>query len=312
MLFLKHFSLLLLTLLVLSGCNAQSSREQQKSLSTLSSSPSPQPSPTPTLQPQITPFDIDGLLHVTNVGSMTCSPLSHYSYGAVVLATDPTNYDSVEIDQIVKYVDPLNGAGTTVWNYHEPLPPKLKEIPGAVPLSAFPSECSSYFQVSNISSQSVQISGIVLRYTGNGAPNTEQYRLIDACTMGENAKRLPCPKPIGGGGKIQEVEFQPKMASAETVLEGMTKNKNTLASPVNLAPEELTVFVLEIRGDVLQGGLIVPVIPEITLDTLGKHEKISLPLLKGTITIAAPRNVSCYALQENKTLKRENVKSGCF
>ncbi len=298
--FYAPFSLLISMLLVLSGCSPTKGTNISD--------------PTITSIPEAS-FSTANLLEVVSSKVVACnSPTSgaFFSEKSLVLATNRLIYDQAEVNQITTFVNSQRTGLVTdlVGNRDTSLipPDTLKYITGSPPASVlYPEDsedstfCSVFLTVTNISQKTLQISQMHLRYLDDTEPNAQLYRLINVCSIGQRLQEgNNCPMMGAGPGEGYQVSFAVSRGPANTVLSGMLGPDNPSlpsgAIPI-LRPGDAAEITIGINITDYTSGLVVSVVPEIVVTSSSGTQTFTLTQLKMDIAIAAPQNVSCYALK---------------
>jgi hypothetical protein len=294
------FALLISMLLVLSGCSPTKGTNISD--------------PTITSIPEAS-FSTANLLEVVSSKGVACNspvPGLFFSEKSLVLATDRLIYDQAEVNQITAFVN--SQGADLVGNRDTPLipPDTLKYITGSPPGSVlYPGDsedstlgstfCSVFLTVTNISQKTLQIPQMHLRYLDNTEPNAQLYRLINVCSIGRRLQEgNRCPEMGAGPGVGYEVRFAVSRGPANTVLSGILgPNNPTLPSgaiPI-LRPGDAAEITIGMNITDYTSGLAVSIVPEIVVTSSSGTQTFTLTQLKMDIAIAAPQNVSCYALK---------------
>lgn len=300
--FCRHLLFPMSMLLVLSGCNLMGGAKT--------------PSPTATIQSSDTslvkPFSIANLLKVVPTTVFTCNTASHnfFSANSLVLANDRLIYDQAEVNQITTFIDSKGSdlVGNAS-NVPSTPPATLKYIAGSAPEQSF--GCDLPLTVTNISQETLQIPQLNLRYEDNTKPNTQLYRLINICSIGKRLLDIPdtetqCPTWGAGGGEGYGAKFNIGTGAANTIYS--TKpliyccQQNQLPAIPTIRPGDVAEFNFEIDAP---SGFIVSVVPELVVTSSNKTQTLTLTPLKMDIALAAPQNVSCYALHGTTFVKQD-------
>jgi hypothetical protein len=293
-------------LLLLSGCNLKGG------------SNTPTPTPTPIL------------LEVVTSQELTCNPLLYdfFSAKSLVLATDRLIYDQAEAYQITTFVD---SQGSDLvgdeWNRNvPPTPPAtLKYITGSPPssltgLDSYDSTfCVVSLTVSNHSREILQIPQVRLRYEDNTEPNTQRLNLINVCSIG---KRLfqegnECPQNGAGSGDGYVVSFTIGRGAVNKIY--FDKPRKYAGTPEQvpaiptLRPGDVAKLDMQISVKNYTSGLLVSAVPEFVVTSSNETQILTLTQLNMDIAIAAPQNVSCYALHGTTFVEQNpQIQSGSW
>ena len=246
-----------------------------------------------------------GPLHINSAAGIHCENHAPYDLtddaipGAIranlVLAKDRLEYDSEELLQMRLYIDALYRPGFN----NVPLPSTLKWIPGGTEgtLQVWGIlGCYGYLQVTNNSSNAIQIKSMGMKLDAPVTVNNQSYNLVNICSF--IMSDISCP-PQGSGGSDASYIFQLHKADPGTLFLSQAMDQHGQPSTTKMETliephQEVDVYFL---FKSTPGNLIYPVTPEISIYTGTTTKIYELPILSTKLYFANSRQFACYSLQ---------------
>jgi hypothetical protein len=212
----------------------------------------------------------------------------------------------------------VNAGG--LFDASKPLPTGLRRAPGAITSGLKPRPpiytdiggtsyfwgpgCSIDLQITNVGNAPVQIPAAGVLVSGTPERNTQQYNLVDRCSL-TSPRPQPCHPQLGGG----PVECQ--LYDTQVQLDNTQSNALVTDSPASRAEDApcptLTInpnATIELLIDAAShDSLVYSVTPVLSVDTQAGRYLVSLPDLAGSMAFADPAQFACYKLQQSTLLK---------
>jgi hypothetical protein len=300
-------TLLSLALVALACGNGSTSFTGSTGTHKLTPTPTPPPSASSLLSNP--PIDVakDGL-SVSSQGLLTCLPPSFgvYSDSAngpfLVLSANPASGAS-DLQQLSAFVQVHHSAtsqatppDTLQWIEGAPTMPQIGPFRGQQTLSY----CSVTLDVTNTSTNPIQIIHAGLRLQATPQPNAFQYRLIDLCSPGLYTHNN-CTGLGNRNGNIDCTVY-----GAQIQLASGTSGDEDLGSPVGLDPYENPCPALSLSPSahvelVLNFGSADPLLYvgtlELKLATAGVQQTLVLSQAPTTLAFADLSQFTCYGLR---------------
>lgn len=250
-------------------------------------------------------FDVKGVLHIQSLDGIGCrwdqnapdrmSATSRpFMPNDLVVLVPQQPYATSVFQQLASYVDARwKSASQPQSPSLPPLPSGFITIPGSA--TGVLSNCDGTLDITNISPNPIQLSGVRMRLVQASQTNTSHYQLVDACSLPLSTSTYLCPRGNGGGGALDyEYSFGLEGGNAETVFEG---KQSTLGPGPTLNPGQAVTIYVAFSST---RNLLYTVRPELVIDTLGEQRTIELPQLTSEVAFADPNQFSCYTAQGNQ------------
>jgi hypothetical protein len=303
------FSVVLLLLVLLTGCGTLGQTAGSTPTSSMSDTPTAISS-TPTSDPSVrlTPnkngisIDLSGL-HIDASDGVQC-PLGAVTNGPpdnpgplvsgqrgnnLVLATDRLTYDANELQQMSDYVN-------SVGNPTTPVPDTLQWVLGGPTDTSHVASGGGYIYncgirlgLTNTSQNSIQISNAGVQLAGDTQQNNYHYRLIDICTI------ITSCKSGGGPGDCSQYFATIKLGTGpiNAVFSAIPEGRDSSCGELTLNPgDEKTLYVYIYSAQ----NLIYSVVPQLVLTTVSGPNTLTLTDLTSTLAFANGSQFTCYAL----------------
>lgn len=247
-------------------------------------------------------FDVKGVLHIQSIDGISCRwDRSIYNRiradsrllmpNDLVLNTPQHTYETGVIQQVAQYVD-ARWDGQSQRNSIPPLPAGFNTTPGSA--TGANSNCDGTLDITNISPNPIQLSGVNMRLALAPQTNRYHYQLIDVCSLplSGHVSEQVCPPPGGGGGALDyQYSFTLEGWNVDAVFSG---KQSTLSPGPTLGPgQAVTIYVTFSSAR----SLVYSLIPEVVIDTPGEQKTIELPQLTSYMAFANPNQFSCYTLR---------------
>jgi hypothetical protein len=285
--------------------------------------PTPTPTPTPTpVAPTPTPnpignipansgaaFDIDGILHIQSIDGIGCR-LDEYDFSLppfmpnnLVLSTPQQTYDDGELQQVADYVDILQKNATQPESSAAPsLPLGFNVTPGTATENNtnYYASCEGIIDITNISQNPFQLSGIDMQLTDTTQTNNYQYQLINVCSLPlpSSLSHIVCPPGRGGGGAgDNQYDFSLGEGDIGAVFHG---KRSTSDPGPTLDPGQAVTIRVSFTS---ASNLIYHLMPVLLIDTSGEQRMIELTQLASSLVFVQSSQVSCYTLQGNSFIQ---------
>lgn len=305
----RYYLILLLALLLLSGCGQSLSvQTPQKTPVLLHSGSTPHTAGTssPALLGTGVAFNLGGWLHVQTISGFTCSPYNLTTPAALVLPKVLPIYDQGTLQSVKNYVNAGLHSGDldNYTGHRDTVPyPTFSANPASFQLAAVSemdpiggASCDEILHITNIGKTPVQIPHMSVQYTADTQTNHQHYNLIDVCTL--LSLPSPCNPSLGSNEGVYVANFNLHAGKAHTitstdvVCEGCPPLSLTL-KPGEVAKVILTYGAFYSASDNLSFSLT----PSFTLEWPGKQITLPASQLQETFAFAFPSQFSCYALQ---------------
>ncbi len=303
----KQRMLLLLALLLLSGCGQTSSLP--------SSTQIPQKTPTSAHAGSATPtsgsaslgkgvaFDLGGWLHIQSAGGFFCNFITNgapITPGILVLPKVLPSYDQGTLQSVENYLAAANQSNA---NLLDTIPYAAFSINtsdfqlapvGIIRNGITPgSYCGETLHITNIGNAPVQISQVSARLVADTQTNTQHYNLVALCSIASDSICFP----HGGGEAGYLADFNLGAGKTNTTIPSITwgsAGRSGLPQTLILKPGEVAKVYLSYNTT---SNLSFSLTPTFTLDWPGKQQTYAAPQLQATFAFAAMSQFSCYALQ---------------
>lgn len=264
-------------------------------------------------------MDIDGL-HVQSNFGLSC-PSSRYMGGLLIVPSNRLTYDTAEASQMVQYVRAIADRQASPPPYYAgivqlPVPTTLRWVSAGrndtqlTPTVAV-ADCFFEMQITNTSSQRVQLLRTGVRLTASTQVNNYQYHLIDFCSVLSPSDIYwdDCiPHPEGGSAcSFVSADVTLGVGTAGVSFDGPITQT---IDPNNPCPPGLVIDPGK-TGEIYihfasPKNLIYSVVPTLTVDTSGSPTVLSLDAMGNTLSFASGSQFTCYAFHGN-TLVEESI-----
>jgi hypothetical protein len=188
-------------------------------------------------------------------------------------------------------------------------PASLPALPPTLALaSGLTTQCSGEFQVTNTSTQTIQLVRVGVELNSAPTPNTFSYRLIDACPFLYADPKMrfeECPPPLGAGVAcsysaqvtLVTIDAGIKGAQSSAPIQGFDPHLPSEAPcpQLTLDPhQEVTVVAIFVPPAAGNSSLVYDVTPYLTIAGSQGSQDISLPHLRSTLIFSTQSQSACY------------------
>ncbi len=299
----KQSLILLLALLLLSGCGQSPSTQipQKTPASTHSGSATPTSGPAPLGTGVafdlwwLAPYSIGGRFFIVISSPMELLLLLAYWFSKVL-----PSYDQGTLQSVENYLASANQSNANLIDTipYAAFPANISDFQlapvGILSNDTTPgSYCGETLHITNIGNAPVQISQVSARLVADTQTNNQHYNLVALCSIASDSICFP----HGGSEAGYLADFNLGAGKANTTIPSITWGlcRTFRHSPdLILRPGEVAKVYLSYSTT---SNLSFSLTPTFTLNWPGKQQTYAAPQLKASFAFAALSQFSCYALQ---------------